>query len=806
MGRRHAALAVLLSAVCAIALANGVFVSFDAHRIKVIQGGPVESAALLVVPVDDDRARDLTTPFALIARIENLASSPRRFLIRSDEHDVCEAVVPPGATRRVDCVVRDGLAGAASRRLTIASETADPWRLDYLELATHHGRTTGVIDAVVLPPQSTYVTRPPWWSAVLVWVLLTTVFLRPAQRFQLRALRLTYQVVVLLIVGIFIVAAAATLVSPFRVALSLTTFVLFTGILAAGHGPRVPVRRIRVLAWRAVKAAGRGSRRTIDAIFRVPPGVIACALAAAVCALGAVYGSRAIGGADEYGYVSEAELWLHRDLKIEQPFVAGMTWPAPGTTMAPLGYRAFHADDRIIVPIYSPGLPMALAAVKAVAGHTAIFLVVPFCSALLVLITYGIGVRLGMRAAGLIGAWLVATSPTVLFMVMLAMTDIPVAVAWAGAIFLMLGITPLSAAGAGALAGAAVLIRPNLAPLVAVLGAHYAWNVVAPGGPRRAAIVRLAAFSVATLPGIAAVALIYQHLYGSPFESGYGRTAELYVLSRIPENLRLYTTWLVQSHTLLALCGLAAALLPLRVIWGRAPERSALVTVAVFTAAVWLSYCAWAVFDAWWFTRFLLATWPFIMLGVGAVLMHVVRAPIPGARVMVAVFVVVVGVVQFRFGVSHGVFALGDANRRFIGVSQMVQRTTGPRSVVFSLDFSGSIRYYGGRMTLNYSQLDEDRLDEAVTWFTQRGVRAYAALAEIEVAAFKERFAPAVALRSLDYPVAMYENPGKTFLFELSTDAAAHTGTSVQPVIERDARPGWFAVPPVAPPSLVLAP
>ncbi len=110
-----------------------------------------------------------------------------------------------------------------------------------------------------------------------------------------------------------------------------------------------------------------------------------------------------------------------------------------------------------------------MAAAKTIAGHCAMFLVTPLSGALLVWITFAIGRRLVSDAVGLAAAWLVATSPAVLAMLVSPMSDVPAAAFWAAAMYFTLGSSSRSALMAGLAASAAILIRPNLAPLAAIL-------------------------------------------------------------------------------------------------------------------------------------------------------------------------------------------------------------------------------------------------------------------------------------------------------------------------------------------------
>jgi 4-amino-4-deoxy-L-arabinose transferase-like glycosyltransferase len=73
---------------------------------------------------------------------------------------------------------------------------------------------------------------------------------------------------------------------------------------------------------------------------------------------------------------------------------------------------------------------MLMALAKLIGGQRAIFWVIPLCGGVFVLATFGIGRRLGGSSNGLIAAWLLATSPPLLFMLMAPMSDVPAAAAW----------------------------------------------------------------------------------------------------------------------------------------------------------------------------------------------------------------------------------------------------------------------------------------------------------------------------------------------------------------------------------------
>jgi dolichyl-phosphate-mannose-protein mannosyltransferase len=641
----------------------------------------------------------------------------------------------------------------------------------------------------VLPAASKRYTPPAAVWLFPVWLGLTGVLLLPSPDPTSRSIRLFSRAVPSAVIALFGLVMIAPIVSPYIIVLSAWTF---AGWLFLPLIPRLSSTRIGEWSWRALGEVWR--------IYSVDHRRLGWLLSVSMCGVGLIYGSHALGVADTYGYVSEADLWLRGNLRIDQPFAKQAPWPQPEWTFAPLGYKPRPVDDRAIVPIYSPGLPMLLAGAKLLGGQDAMFCVVPLCGGLLILATYGLGRRLGSGWVGVIGAWLVASSPVVLAHMLVTMTDVPVAAAWAAAFYLLLGTKLSSAAGAGLLSGAAILIRPNLAPLAAVMGTHYAFRM-RDAKARRLAVGQLLVFGTTALPGALAVAAINQHLFGSPLVSGYGGLGDLFAWTRVAANLRNYLGWLVDAHTPVVLFGLAAIFVPLRRLWPETQDRSVFIVIGTFVIVLWTIYCAWLVFDTWYFTRFLLSSWPFIMLGVGAVAMALFRTAVPFIKPAIICSVIALGIVQIQFAANRTVFKIGWGEKRNVVVAQLAQRVTEPNSVIVSLIHSGSLRYYAGRMTLNYVWLDGKWLDGAVEWLRDNGVHTYALLEDWEMPEFRQRFAGARRLAALEQPpVGIYDDPGKVMIFDLSEPRSP----LAKPVIVRGIDGGWSAVPPASPPQLVF--
>jgi asparagine N-glycosylation enzyme membrane subunit Stt3 len=196
------------------------------------------------------------------------------------------------------------------------------------------------------------------------------------------------------------------------------------------------------------------------------------AVAIVLAALAVVIGIRLtafeVYGADTYGYVSEAQLWAGGNLIQHQPLSLDAPWPEPEWTFSPLGYRP-GLQRGTIVPIYPTGLPLLMSGLLRLFGEDGPFFVVPILGGLAVFATFLLGRRVAGAACGLASAALLLTSPIFLYQLKEPMSDVPVTAWWLVAILLVSRATPTFFFAGGMATSAALLTRPNLVPLTAVL-------------------------------------------------------------------------------------------------------------------------------------------------------------------------------------------------------------------------------------------------------------------------------------------------------------------------------------------------
>jgi hypothetical protein len=493
-------------------------------------------------------------------------------------------------------------------------------------------------------------------------------------------------------------------------------------------------------------------------------------LSVAALAVALRWATYAATWADPSGYVSQADLWLQGNLRIAQGWAGQFDWPRVDWVFAPLGYRP-GTEPHTIVPTYAAGVPLLMALAKVLLGARGPYIVVPVLGALGVGLTHRLGRRLLGEAEGLVAAALLATSPVFLTHVMFPMSDVAAMTLWTLSAVLLFGTRSVSLLLAGLAGSMAILIRPNLAPVAVALALALACRTRPGGFNLRAAASDVLVFFAGLVPGTASVAALHEYLYGGLLQSGYGNAASLYNLSSGTKNLSLYVGWIWATNGILALLIPLGLLLP--GVLTLVPRREATggispkVLVLGTTAAVWLCYLFYYSFDTAFFLRFLLPAWPMMTVAMAGALAWLSRlAPARWQPPLVIALGLAVAGVQWRAAVDLGAFRWQESEQRYVQVARGVASVTRANAMIFSMQHSGSIRYYAHRPTLRYDELAPGYLDKAIADLEAKGYHPYAVLEDFEADVFRERFSSSRfgQLRQLPMPAGM---PVRALMFDL---------------------------------------
>jgi len=534
---------------------------------------------------------------------------------------------------------------------------------------------------------------------------------------------------------------------------------------------------IRVSSWEAYKPFRIGMLAMIAAFWlkdrwaapdqtswrRLPrwaPWITAGIVVASV-AIAIRFGIFAAGGADAYGYVSQASLWARGQLVTPDPLAAVESML--GQAAVPLGYRLAPIPGAI-VPIYSPGLPLAMALALKIAGPSAVYYVVPMLGGLAVWLTYILGARLEGPITGTIAAVLFAFSPLFIFHTLEPMSDVPVTTWWLLAWVFAISPSTWAPLGAGLAVSAAVLTRPNLVPLAIVL--------VAVVGANRPRLPRLALFAAGSIPGCLIVGALNAHLYDSPLESGYGPVRPLYAWDRWRENLGRYTEWLIELNSPGLLLAFLAPLVT-RV-------RFALAMLAFFILLL-VCYLFYIVYDTWPFLRFLLPAFPLLFVLASAVIVRgLERLPVEFRSAAVFLLCVLLPIWYVVKADSISVFHIQRAEHRYPAVGKEIGRTLPANAIVLSRIQSGSVRLYGNRLTARWDIIEPARFDETIDALRGRGYELYLLVEDSEMPIFRKRFGGASQYGDLDWPPTLeYKDISQVGVYRLADRARHRAGEPV---------------------------
>ncbi len=535
------------------------------------------------------------------------------------------------------------------------------------------------------------------------------------------------------------------------------------------------------------------------------PRLVAAAAVVAAAAHAWHFGSFIATGSDAYGYVSQAYGW--RTGALPAPYALKLPLSEPDALQTPLGHRE-GPRPHTMVPTYAPGLPLLMALGMLVLGDLGAWVVVPASAAAFVWFTFLLGRRAAGPAAGAIAAVLAASSPVFLFQSLWPMSDVPAGAAWTGAMAAALGGSRRSAALSGAATALGVLVRPNLLPLAAVplcavLLQADGITAAADGSPlpvrrRPTRLIRAILFCLPVIAVIWWVAALNAAWYGSPLRSGYGTASTIFSIGYLWPNLQRYPAWMWSSQSALVLLP-GLSLLALR---SRNALRRSVALLWIFCTGGLLLYLVYMPFEEWWYLRFLLPVLGgfFVLTAIGLLAAaRWVHAPFDLVAVAILLLLSVSYTISFSW--AHGVFGpLKRSEHRYADVGEFASRTLPPNAVVLAMQHSGTMRFYGGRVTVRYDFVHPGEQDDLLAEIQRLGLHPFLAIDDWEAPEVQKAFGLPLG-RPLPWPVVgrMRESGGVT-IYDLR-----ESGGGAPTEVAGEIRPG-LAPRYSAPKAIVLQP
>jgi len=203
----------------------------DRIRAKLVETRVAPSERTVRIETGDVGALvAIAQPVALIARLTNNSTAEQRLTVSVDETPVCNPRLSAGDSSRVNCTVSSWTPMRDQHTIVIDGPALE-WSLEYLEVATHFGNTTGASNLVILPRGSTYGTPPSLSEiAVVSLALLGTILFVPRAELP-RWARVIHRALSVIVLLALVAVVVSPWLSQFRVVLSVGTMSLWLGIL-----------------------------------------------------------------------------------------------------------------------------------------------------------------------------------------------------------------------------------------------------------------------------------------------------------------------------------------------------------------------------------------------------------------------------------------------------------------------------------------------------------------------------------------------------------------------------------------------
>lgn len=451
-------------------------------------------------------------------------------------------------------------------------------------------------------------------------------------------------------------------------------------------------------------------------------------------------------GTDAAGYVGAARRWADGRVFNPAPLQLWAPWSfvGPLTMAAPLAFT-LGPTRGTDVSVYPLGFPVFLAVADKVDRELGVYVVPPIFAGLLVWCTFLLGRRLAGAWAGVLAAFLIATSPILLGYALTPMSDVPAAAFILLAVDMSLRRSIMSAAGAGAAMAAAIMVRPILAPLAVIPGIL----AVTEGASRVSAWrewqwKRAVVFGAVAAIGLFIVGWSQHELYGGFFKPGYPGYEVFFRRDHILPNLTGYPRNLMTVHTPVIFLGLICAFVfVLRRSDHREPARvaGALCGIAFLNYALYLPYLPFYGDIA--YLRFVLPALSALLLLLAGITAWLAEAAWRQWRLLTPLAIIPAAIVSAGgYSLYPLTFAQAAAQKHVLLMGRYLDEVLPPNAAVVTFLQSGAVAHYTGRQVVRFDLLETQQLEPVLETLVRRGYHPVFVVDEhSEGPLYKKRFA-----------------------------------------------------------------
>jgi hypothetical protein len=283
---------------------------------------------------------------------------------------------------------------------------------------------------------------------------------------------------------------------------------------------------------------------------------------------------------------------------------------------------------------------------------------------------------------------------------------------------------------------------------------------------------------VPIVPVVVFVAVLNTMWYGAPNHTGYGSTAELYLRSNVWPNVKLNAAWLWESQSPWVLI----ALVPLVPPFARSLRLGTIAACVVIAALTFASYVSYSQFEVWWYLRFLMPAWGAFAVLVACGVVAIARAiPQPFGRMAATCALLFMVSMTMSFAAEKGGLGRYRAGeRRYIDIGEFAADQLPANAALFSVQHSGSLRFYSGRLTLRFDWVEPAWAARVPGEVERAGYHPYLVVDDWEIPQVRQQFG-FVADAPLPWPILARNREHGMTVFDMATRPVPAAPIALEP-------------------------
>lgn len=220
---------IVLAGCCALVAHTRVYSDFELTRFKLVTTATAAVDGSVVIALPDLQRLGGKAP-AIVARVRNDGEEAISLAVRVGDIELSRTRVGAGVERRIDTSLGGFESGLDSSTLEFAA-AAQSWSVEYLEVATMYGYSTGPLSFVVVPELARDYGAAPTSAALLLFVGLFALFVVSPRLTAPERYRRVHAALAGVTLTAFSAAALSSLVSQYKLLLSPAFFVIGVGFL-----------------------------------------------------------------------------------------------------------------------------------------------------------------------------------------------------------------------------------------------------------------------------------------------------------------------------------------------------------------------------------------------------------------------------------------------------------------------------------------------------------------------------------------------------------------------------------------------